>query len=83
MSEDSVSLLPEAEHAGTSGMTRRSWYVSNEASAAFAAAVDRIYWQTREPKHRIVSELFLLAANHSDEIVAELSPTARALARSV
>ncbi|MEV7180321.1 hypothetical protein [Kitasatospora sp. NPDC093679] len=69
-----MSPLPETEHAETTGMTRRSWYVSNEASAAFAAAVDRIYWQTREPKHRIVSELLQLAVIHSDEIAAELGP---------
>ncbi|MCU7827135.1 hypothetical protein [Kitasatospora sp. DSM 101779] len=72
MSGDSVSPLPEAEHAETNGMTRRSWYVSNEAGAAFAAAVDRIYWQIRKPKHRIVSELFQFAVNHSEEIAADL-----------
>lgn len=45
-------------------MTRRSWYVTQEASDALAAAVDDIHYATRAPKHAIASALFKLAASN-------------------
>jgi hypothetical protein len=45
-------------------MTRRSWYVTQEASDALAAAVDDIHFATRAPKHAIASALFKLAASN-------------------
>jgi hypothetical protein len=45
-------------------MTRRSWYVTKDASDALAAAVDDIHFATRAPKHAIASALFKLAADN-------------------
>jgi hypothetical protein len=57
---------PEAE------MTRRSWYAEKTASDALARAVDDLHFATREPKHRIVSALFRLAADHPDAVLGYL-----------
>jgi hypothetical protein len=63
---------PAAPRPSAPAMTRRSWYVDQDAAAALAAAVDDVHFATRVPKHVVASALFRAAAAQADAVAADL-----------
>lgn len=66
---------PAPAAAARPTMTRRSWYVEQEAADALAAAVDDVHYATRVPKHIVASALMRAAAAQADQIAADLKQT--------
>lgn len=75
---DEASSTPTPTTASSTGstkqeMTRRSWYMRTSVSDALAELVDELHFQTRLPKHEILSELIAGAIDGRDAAVARLT----------
>ncbi|MBP5918808.1 hypothetical protein F3K34_44330 [Streptomyces sp. LBUM 1486] len=55
-----------------SGMDRRSWYMARASADALAAAVEDLHYETRNPKHVVLSELVAVALEHREEVAERL-----------